>query len=285
MKQLQIDIESYLETLYDEGHVLRKAMRYSLMAGGKRFRPMLVLLVGQDLGISKDVLLPIAASIEMIHTYSLIHDDLPALDNDDLRRGKPTNHRVFGEATAILAGDGLLTDAFLELSKADVSAQAKVDMIALLASCAGSRGMIQGQSDDLQFEQQRSTLQASEAYPILKQIHANKTGKLIEACFMLPTYATELSHEKRTALQDVSRQLGLWFQIRDDILDVSATTEELGKDAGSDILNDKLTYVSLFGLDGANEKRNQCEMIIHRLFIDKLSDMPHIYAYIKKAMK
>lgn len=283
MEQLE-HIERYLESLYEDKHYLHEAMRYSLLAGGKRFRPMLVLCCGQDVALPLDSVMPIAAAIEMIHTYSLIHDDLPALDNDDLRRGKPTNHRVFGEATAILAGDGLLTDAFLEITKANVNSDICVEMIQYLVQCIGSEGMIQGQSDDLQHEQKRASLKKSDAYQTLKMIHENKTGKLIEACFVLPALAAKLDADTLQAIQKVSRQIGLWFQIRDDILDVSETTEVLGKDAGSDLLNDKLTYVSLFGLEEAQNKLKASEAEIHRLFTEQLQMMPVTYNYIKQVM-
>lgn len=285
MKQLQSEIEAYLEQKYDNSHVLHEAMRYSLTAGGKRFRPLLVLLCSRDLGIQSQKMLPVAAALEMIHTYSLIHDDLPALDNDDLRRGKPTNHNVFGEATAILAGDGLLTDAFFEITKAEVSPERLLLMVQRLAFNSGSFGMIKGQSDDLQFEKTSGTLMKDEAYNTLQGIHVNKTGKLIEACLVLPAIAAAVTETKMKHIQTVSHFIGLWFQIRDDILDVSETTEVLGKDAGSDLTNDKLTYVSLFGLEEAKNKLRACEAKIHTLFLNELADMTATYSYVKQAMQ
>ncbi|MGL4663089.1 MAG: polyprenyl synthetase family protein [Culicoidibacterales bacterium] len=277
-------IEVYLGNLYAESHILHEAMSYSLLAGGKRFRPMLVLLCGKDLGLSVENSLPIATSIEMIHTYSLIHDDLPALDNDDLRRGKPTNHRVFGEAMAILAGDGLLSDAFFEITKTETQPDKMVQMIQYLSRCVGSFGMVKGQSDDLQFEKRQEHIEKDIAYQMLQSIHANKTGKLIEACFTLPAIAAGVSEKKFKILQKVSQLLGLWFQIRDDILDVSETTEVLGKDAGSDLINEKLTYVSLFSLEGAKEKLRICEQEINRIFSEELFDMTETFTYLKEVM-
>lgn len=285
MKQLLEEVEIYLNQKYDDAHLLHEAMSYSLLAGGKRFRPMLVLLCARDLGIQTEKIMPVAAAVEMIHTYSLIHDDLPALDNDDLRRGKPTNHKVFGEATAILAGDGLLTDAFYEITKADVPANHLVQMVQCLSQNSGSFGMIKGQSDDLQFEKLETELAHEVAYRVLQSIHLNKTGKLIAACLMLPALALTISEEKRQAIQTVGQQLGLWFQIRDDILDVTETTEVLGKDAGSDVTNEKLTYVSLFGLEKAQEKLQECEAKIHSLFRTELNDMESTYRYLKETMQ
>lgn len=285
MEQLQQKIEVYLDGIYNKTHRLHDAMRYSLLAGGKRFRPLLVLHAAQDFKISHEVIIPAAAAIEMIHTYSLIHDDLPALDNDDLRRGKPTNHRVYGESTAILAGDALLTDAFSELLKVATTSDIKVQMIDYLSKSTGSFGMVKGQSDDLHFEHKRNELDENQAYDILKNIHANKTGKLIETCLVLPALVAHVNEKKMAWIKEVSQYIGLWFQIRDDILDVVATTDELGKDAGSDIENDKLTYVSLFNLEGAKQKLLACEQDIHRIFSTELSDMEGTYGYISSVMR
>lgn len=285
MEQLQKQFENYLEQQTSKKTRLEESMGYSLRAGGKRFRPMLALCCGSDLGMLSEDILPIAYTLEMIHTYSLIHDDLPALDNDDFRRGKETNHRVFGEAVAILAGDALLTDAFLELMKTDVDAEKKVQMIECLVTRIGSSGMIQGQSDDLLFEKKGNTLEKNEAYTILQSIHANKTGKLIEASLLLPAIAASADEAVLTDIGQAGRLIGLWFQIRDDILDVSGTTETLGKDAGSDLENDKLTYVSLFGIEGAKSKLKVCEDQIHELFNGSLRQLVHTYAYVKKGMR
>lgn len=277
-------IEKYLKRCYQNDNKLHEAMNYSLLAGGKRFRPLLVVLAGNDLGLTEEVTLPIAAAIEMIHTYSLIHDDLPALDNDNFRRGKPTNHRKFDEATAILAGDGLLTDAFFEITKIPIAAERKVQMIACLAERAGSFGMIKGQIDDIASESQLPHLKSNEAYKILQEIHLNKTGKLIEASLLLPALAADVTEKQKEAIVKVGQLIGLWFQIRDDILDVTATTEQLGKDAGSDVENNKLTYVSLFSLEGAEEKLVACEMQIMELLNNELKMMSKIYNYINNTI-
>lgn len=278
-------IETYLAECYQNDNKLHEAMNYSLLAGGKRFRPLLVLLASKDFGLSEYASLPIAAAVEMIHTYSLIHDDLPALDNDNFRRGKPTNHRQFDEATAILAGDGLLTDAFFQLAKTPVEAEYKVKMIECLAQSAGSFGMIKGQIDDIASERQLPNLKTDEAFQILQNIHLNKTGKLIEASILLPAYAANIAENVELSLKKVSQLIGLWFQIRDDILDVTATTEELGKDAGSDIENDKLTYVALFGLTGAQEKLADCKSEIIEIFESELKMMTNLYRYISDIIK
>lgn len=285
MNQVKAIFENYLATCYSNDHALSEAIRYSLLAGGKRFRPLLVMLAGADLQLPEDTLLPIAAAIEMIHTYSLIHDDLPALDNDDLRRGCPTNHRVYGEATAILAGDALLTDAFYQLALTSVEASSLVEMFRILSLCAGSKGMVLGQADDLAFEKEGTKLETEAAEQILKTIHLNKTGKLIESCFLLPAIGAGVTADVYEKIKEVSQYIGLWFQIRDDILDVVATTEELGKDAGSDIVNDKLTYVSLYGLEGAQEQLASCEAKIHDIFKKELKMLPKTYHYLQTVMQ
>ncbi|SJZ81902.1 geranylgeranyl diphosphate synthase, type II [Pilibacter termitis] len=222
---------------------LCESMLYSLKAGGKRFRPMLFLATCESIGVrlSKKHY-QLAAALEMVHTYSLIHDDLPAMDNDDLRRGIPTNHVVFGEAMAILAGDGLLSLAF-ELT-AEVSENAQI--VVLLAKCCGvgENGMVAGQVLDIEGE--GKTLPLAE----LQNIHAKKTGGLIR-------YAIEAAllsaHKKSECLVEFAKFLGISFQIRDDILDITQSTEELGKTAGKDIKMAKSTYPQLLGLEGAKK--------------------------------
>ena len=223
-----------------------KAMRYSLFAGGKRVRPILCLAAAEAVGASSGNLMPIACALECIHTYSLIHDDLPAMDNDDLRRGMPTNHKVFGEAEAILAGDGLLTFAFELMSDttlADgISDAARLKAISILARSAGSLGMVGGQALDL----------ASEGKDIpfdtLRLIHSCKTGALITASVQIGAVAAGASREQFDALTVYGRHIGLAFQIVDDLLNVEGTPEELGKAAGSDAERQKATYPAFFGL-------------------------------------
>lgn len=220
---------------------LREAMEYSLKAGGKRFRPMLFLAVCKILqGYINTDMVHLAGALEMVHTYSLIHDDLPAMDNDDLRRGKPTNHKVFGEAMAILAGDGLLTLAF-ELT-ADYSDNAQ--MIKRLAKLAGvgTQGMVAGQVLDIEGEGEQLSLLE------LQNIHRKKTGGLIRYAVEGALLYLEQHSEHLLVFAD---KIGMAFQIRDDILDVSETTEELGKTAGKDVEMKKSTYPALLGLSGA----------------------------------
>lgn len=229
---------------------LRQAMEYSLLAGGKRLRPALVLMVDDVLqgrlgSRHGEDCWKAAMALECIHTYSLIHDDLPAMDDDVLRRGKPTCHVKFDEATAILAGDGLLTYAFelLAAAKSPRAAQA----IAALASCAGPAGMVGGQQLDMHFE----TRKASRAN--LEEIHRMKTGALIRASVLLPVIL-DAAEGSRKALETYAQQIGLAFQIADDILDATATTAQLGKSAGADAKNHKTTYVTLLGLEKSKEE-------------------------------
>ncbi|MDD2463301.1 MAG: polyprenyl synthetase family protein [Desulfobulbus sp.] len=226
-----------------------ESMRYSLFVGGKRIRPVLCLAGAQAVDSSETVrnnALPVACSLECIHTYSLIHDDLPAMDNDDLRRGKPTNHTVFGEAAAILAGDGLLTFAFDLLSSQASKAIAdstRVRIIQTIARAAGPLGMVGGQSLDMIFEGKQV------GYETLRSIHRSKTGALITASVLSGAMVAGATPDQEEALRTYGNNIGLAFQIVDDLLDVEATTEELGKPAGSDAKSDKVTYPSLFGAE------------------------------------
>lgn len=229
-----------------------RAMFYSLSNGGKRLRPYLVCEVANLFGISEDISFPVAASLEMLHTYSLIHDDLPAMDNDDFRRGKPTCHKQFDEATAIIAGDGLLTYAFEVLSKAPViSPETKLKLISLLAERAGAfNGMIAGQMLDLQTD--KSPELSSEE--IIKHIEEMKTGCLIAYAVQAGAIIGNASSEEYTALTTYARKIGIAFQISDDILDVIGDSALMGKTLGKDAKQGKLTFVSLYGLDKARQK-------------------------------
>ncbi len=226
-----------------------ESMRYSLFVGGKRLRPILCLAGAEAIKNSettRQVALPVACALECIHTYSLIHDDLPAMDDDDLRRGKPTNHTVFGEAAAILAGDGLLTFAFDLLSSpatATLTDAVRIRIIQTIARAAGPLGMVGGQSLDMIYEGQQL------GYEVLRSIHRSKTGALITASVLVGALVAGASQTQEAQLNRYGNSIGLAFQIMDDILDVSASTEELGKPAGSDIKADKLTYPSLFGIE------------------------------------
>jgi geranylgeranyl diphosphate synthase type II len=219
-----------------------RAMRYSLFAGGKRLRPALVFLAGETLGADPKELLPVAASVEMIHTYSLIHDDLPSMDNDNFRRGKPTNHRVFGEAIAILAGDALLTAGMELLSSTHYEPETRCKLISLLTKAAGTQGMIGGQVLDILGE--AKTLDRVE----LEMIHAMKTAALLGYCASAPAVILKKGPEVERAFSQYGEAVGLAFQIVDDILDVEGTTQSLGKTAGKDQHAGKATYPALLGL-------------------------------------
>lgn len=228
---------------------LYESMLYSIEAGGKRIRPLLVLATLEDLNVHSKDALKAAAAIELIHTYSLIHDDLPSMDDDDLRRGKPTNHKVYGEAMAILAGDGMQTLAFellTELRETDV--RTCLELSRLLAVASGSSGMVGGQVLDIEGEGQSLTLEE------LQLIHKNKTGALLSCSIQFGAILANLEDEKMQAIENYAKHIGIAFQIQDDILDVTATTEQLGKNAGSDLTSDKTTYPMLLGLEKAKEQ-------------------------------
>ena len=220
---------------------LAEAMRYSLLAGGKRIRPMLVLEFCRISGGSVEQALPVASAVEMLHTYSLIHDDLPCMDDDDVRRGKPTNHKVYGEAIAVLAGDALLTAAFSYLAKADLSAEARIRAVEILSQCAGELGMVGGQVLDIEGEQKVCTAQQ------VLDIETRKTGALICAACMLGVIAADGNAVQLKAAETFASNLGLAFQIRDDMLDVIGDQQALGKAVGTD--QDKNTFVQLYGLE------------------------------------
>ena len=227
---------------------LQNAMSYSLEAGGKRLRPLLVLAVLQAFGKKIEIGLDTACAIEMIHTYSLIHDDLPCMDDDDLRRGKPTNHKVFGEGMAVLAGDALLTLAFEVISNQShlkINPSINLELVLELARAAGAEGMVGGQVADIEGESNGVDLEG------LEYIHENKTGKLLGYSIMAGAILAEASKEQKERLAEFSRHLGLAFQIRDDILDVEGSESVIGKPVGSDISNQKSTYPSLLTMDKA----------------------------------
>ena len=238
-------IEAYLRAAVPGTDVVSEAMRYSLEGGGKRIRPCLTLEFCRMCGGDPASALPFAAAVEMVHTYSLIHDDLPCMDDDELRRGKPSCHVRFGEANALLAGDGLLTLAFETLTKAALPADRIAEACAVLAAAAGHCGMIGGQTMDLENEGHAVSLET------LRQTDALKTGALIRAACLLGCIAADASPQQRKAAADFAFGLGMAFQIVDDILDVTGDTATLGKPAGSDDAQNKSTYVTLCGLDGA----------------------------------
>jgi len=231
---------------------LHESMRYSVFAGGKRIRPVLMMAACRAVGGNEDHVLPFAAAMEMIHTYSLIHDDLPAMDDDDFRRGRPTNHRVFGEAMAILAGDALLTEAFSLLSsqdlEADIDSTTRLRIIHIISKAAGSRGMVGGQVVDMESEGKDFDL------PTLEYIHTHKTGALILASIQTGALVGQASEAELASLSRYGEATGLAFQIADDILDIVGDQKTLGKDVGSDEGRGKATYPALFGLEEARQR-------------------------------
>lgn len=259
-------IEKLLAPTPDLPETLRKAMRYSLFAGGKRLRPTLVLAAAETCGLTPRKALKTAAALEMIHTYSLIHDDLPAMDDDDLRRGKPTNHKVFGEAMAILAGDGLLTKAFEaaaeNATELKLNGSACAELVRLIAFGAGAEGMVGGQVADLAAEGATKKISKTAAARMLEAVHRRKTGALIIASLDAGALLAGASQSKREALRSYGECVGLAFQIADDVLDVVGDKKKLGK-KGSDRDNDKLTYASLYGVDGARAKARALVEMAH----------------------
>jgi len=245
---------------------LHEAMRYSVFAGGKRVRPALVLLAGEALGARRAALLAGGAALEMIHTYSLIHDDLPALDNDDLRRGRPTAHRRFDEATAILAGDALLTLGLTTLAAEPetIDAVRRQRAVAMVGAAIGAAGMIGGQVDDLGAENHWPEDRQAAA-ELLASIHQRKTGHLLTACLRLAGIYAGVSRALDARLERLGQALGLLFQIGDDVIDVEGTDTQLGKTAGKDAAVRKLTYPGLFGLAAAKERLESVREQAHEL--------------------
>lgn len=279
MAQDQEIIEAYLKHVFaGQPHYadLQEAMNYSLLAGGKRIRPILTMETCRMCGGDVEKALPFAAALEMVHTYSLVHDDLPAMDNDDLRRGRPTNHVVYGEATAILVGDGLLTAAFEQLTCAKLPAEQVAAAVACLAKAAGPAGMVGGQALDMAGEGRALTKQE------LEQLQSLKTGALISAAAQLGCIAAGGSDAQIEGLQHYAQALGRAFQVRDDMLDVISSEEELGKPVGSDHVNEKSTFVTALGLDG-------CAKLVEQLTqeaIDALVDFdePGFHIWLAEKM-
>lgn len=241
---------SYMKSV-EAPEVLLESMNYSLKAGGKRLRPLLVLATLKSFGKPEELGIPVACAVEMIHTYSLVHDDLPSMDDDDFRRGKPTNHKVYGEAMAILAGDALLTHSFEvmeDLLNLDVKPMKVVTLMKELAKAAGPRGMVGGQVADMEGEGAQLSLQD------LEYIHRNKTGKLLGYSIVAGAILGDATEEQISKLEQFADHLGLAFQIRDDILDIEGDASKIGKPVGSDTLNEKTTYPSLLTMNGAKEK-------------------------------
>lgn len=245
-------IESYLQSLFmEQPHWvdLYESMRYSILAGGKRIRPVLTLEFAHLSGMDWHDAVPVACALELVHTYSLIHDDLPCMDDDDLRRGKPTNHKVYGETLAVLAGDALQPEAYrLILTAPKLTAEQKVHCAQILSKVSGADGMVAGQVID--------TLHAPQTQEALEEVHHLKTGAMIAGACMLGVAAAGGSEKALLAAEEYGYQLGLAFQVRDDMLDVIGT-EEFGKPIGSDQEEGKVTYVDLLGLNG-------CETMVRK---------------------
>lgn len=251
---IEVALDSALPVIYPE--TIYEAMRYSLLAGGKRLRPILCLASCELAGGTTSMAMPTACAMEMIHTMSLIHDDLPAMDNDDYRRGKLTNHKVYGEDIAILAGDALLTYAFefIATKTENVPPQQVLQTIAYLGRAAGAGGLIGGQVVDVESEGKTDV-----SLETLNYIHAHKTGALLEACVVCGAILASASEADLQRLSRFAKNIGLAFQIIDDILDITATQEELGKTAGKDVQAGKVTFPSLWGIE---ESRRQASQLV-----------------------
>jgi geranylgeranyl diphosphate synthase type II len=271
MNNLTSDYLQYIEAFFmnqcfvyenEPQDTLFSSMRYSLLAGGKRLRPVFVFDFCRMCGGNWKDAIDFAAAVEMVHTYSLIHDDLPCMDNDDYRRGKLTNHKVYGEAVAVLSGDALLTAAFHRLSKAPYSAETRINAVSILSECAGELGMVGGQVLDMQSEQRQCTVQE------VLDIQNRKTGALIRAACMLGVLAGNGNEVQLHAAAEFADHLGLAFQIRDDILDVIGNAEELGKAVGVD--TNKNTFVHLYGLE-------ECENLV-RMHTKKAIQSLHVFS-------
>lgn len=250
--RVETELQASLPSGWDVPATLRQSMDYSLMAGGKRMRPILVLAATEALGGSTDAAMPVACAIEMVHTYSLIHDDLPAMDNDDYRRGKLTNHKVYGEAMAILAGDALLTHAFYSIVQSArqhrVPADQVLSIVEELAALSGAKGMVGGQAADMQGEQGVTSLEQ------LEYIHAHKTSDLIVFSLKAGGRIAGASDEQLQALERFGYCIGMAFQIQDDILDIVGDETKLGKKVNSDMKLNKVTYPYFIGLEACQRK-------------------------------
>jgi geranylgeranyl diphosphate synthase type II len=253
---------------------LKESMQYSLMAGGKRLRPLLVIAATESLGGNREAALPVACAVEMVHTYSLIHDDLPAMDDDDFRRGKPTNHKVYGEAMAILGGDGLLTHAFYSVvqssRKHGVPAETVLSIVEELSLFAGPIGMVGGQAADMEGEQGLTSLEQ------LQYIHKHKTGDLIVFCLKAGGRIAGASTAQLEALEIYGRNIGLAFQIQDDILDLVGDESKLGKKTQSDVKQQKVTYPYFIGLEASQTEMERLTKEAKQVVSSGLITQPEI---------
>ena len=279
--QVDAQLEQLLPQAIGPAEALFAAMRYSVFNGGKRLRPALCFAAANAIGggNTTENTAKVAAAVEAIHAYSLIHDDLPAMDDDDLRRGKPTCHIQFGEATAILAGDALQSLAFQQLTElSDLPAETRLELVSMLSRYAGCAGMVTGQAIDLAATGQALQLEQ------LKTMHGYKTGALIEASVLMGAIATGAANQQQLdALKQFASAIGLAFQIQDDILDEESSTEHLGKQQGSDAANNKSTYTSILGLEQAREQAAelyQQSMASLELFAERAEPLRQLASFI-----
>jgi len=281
LKQYQQQVEQALDLLLPPANTrparIHEAMRYSLDAGGKRLRPTLVLLTAELFGSSADQALPAAVAIECIHTYSLIHDDLPAMDNSELRRGKPTNHIQFDEPTAILAGDALLTYAFELLAKHYCEdASLATALVLELAKTSGSTQLIGGQMEDILGERSQYSEEQIEF------IHLNKTAALLATSFVMGALVAHASPEQIAVIRDLGTQVGLAFQVTDDLLDATSDSATIGKTVGQDAAADKSTFIGIVGLDGARQRARELTDRAVELYQQLPAESPFLLELIRK---
>ncbi len=274
LKLINEDLEKQLKS--GANNLIFDAMRYSVFSGGKRLRGLIMTGLYEELGGDIKKVLPFASALEMIHAYSLIHDDLPAMDDDDLRRGKPTNHIVYGEAIAILAGDGLLNLAYETIFN-NCENMADIRAGRLISNCAGVYGMVGGQVADIEGEKKIATKDD------LDYIHHNKTGKLFEAAFSVPGIINCNENHVIEKLKSIGSIFGKAFQISDDILDVESSSEILGKPVGSDKKNNKLTYVSLYGLQESKKIYNELKIKMLKELSEIIDSNSKIYKLIEES--
>jgi len=278
-KEVETNLEKLMNLKEEAVPRLTEAMKYTLLSGGKRIRPVLSLLTAELLAGNYEAALKAGSALEMIHSYSLIHDDLPAMDDDQLRRGKKTNHLVFGEAAAILAGDALLTYAFEVLSELELDPAAKIKIIANTAKYSGQQGMVGGQILDLEGENKKLSLAE------MQKVHKAKTGALIKAAVLNGVYCSDYSEKEEQALLAYAENIGVLFQIVDDLLDLTGETEKMGKVVGRDQELNKSTYPKLLGLNAARaaaqEHADQAKAELN-IFGDKAEDLKALVDYILK---
>ena len=274
LDEFEAYLNAYVSKLKTNPTILGESMAYSLQGGGKRIRPVLMLACADVLSLSHEEVLPFALALEMIHTYSLIHDDLPAMDNDDFRRGKPSCHKAFGEANAILAGDALLNEAYAICFEQCTKGEEYVIASRLLNEYAGAFGMIAGQSADLLFTGRQGDVTEEE----LRYVHEHKTGKLLLAPVAVPNILAK--NKNYLSFEFFGKQLGLLFQMTDDILDVTGSFDELGKSIGKDETENKLTTVRLYGLEAAKVRADICAKECHAVLEGIEGDTEFLHALI-----